>query len=81
MHADEVLANGFQSVGLARGGVFGSGMPAITAAFRHPTEAFTDVGQRPAIVLPLRSEHIVLGVMVVARHIDQARFGPEMSTS
>lgn len=80
MHADEVLANGFRSVGLPLGGGFRAGMPVITEAFRHPVEAFTDIGQRPAIVMPLRSEHIVLGVMVVARHIDQTRFEPKMST-
>src|SRR5208283_4369509 len=36
---------------------------------------------RPAIAMPLRSQHIVHGVMVVARHIDQTPFEPKMSTS
>ena len=77
MHADEVLGQRVPVDGSTTGGVFRSGMPVITEAFRHPIEAFTDVGQRPAIVMPLRSEHTVLGVMVVARNIDQTPFEAE----
>jgi hypothetical protein len=63
------------------GVVFRSGVPVITAAFGPPLQAFTEVGRRPAIVMPLRSEHTVFGAMVVARHIDQTLFEPKMSTS
>ena len=76
-HADEVLGQRVPVDGSTTGGVFRSGLPVITEGFRHPIKAFTDVGQRPAIVMPLRSEHTVLGVMVVARNIDQTPFEAE----
>ena len=81
LYADEVLGQRVPVDGSTTGAVFRSGTPVITAAFGHPLQAFTDVGQRPAIVMPLRSEHTVLGSMVVARHIDQTPFEPKMSTS
>ena len=49
-------------------------MPLITESFRHPIEAFTDVGQRPAIVMPLRAQQSVLGILAVARNDRQTPF-------
>jgi signal transduction histidine kinase len=54
--------------------VFRTGVPVITESFRHPIQAFTDVGQRPAIVMPLRAQQSVLGVLVVARNANQTPF-------
>jgi RNA polymerase sigma-70 factor (TIGR02947 family) len=73
-HADEVIG---QLVPVARsttGGVFRSGTPVITEALRYPIQAFTDVGQRPAIVVPLRCQDTVIGVIAVARGMDQPAF-------
>ena len=72
--ADEVLGQQVPVDGSTTGGVFRSGMPVITESFRHPIQAFTDVGQRPAIVMPLRAQNSVLGVLAVARHRDDMPF-------
>ena len=54
LSADEVVGQRVPVEGSTTGGVFRSGTPLITESFRHPIQAFTDVGQRPAIVMPLR---------------------------
>ncbi|WP_235892669.1 GAF domain-containing protein [Mycolicibacterium hodleri] len=72
--ADDVLGQRVPIDGSTTGAVFRSGTPIITEAFRYPIQAFTDAGQRPAIVMPLRSEQGVLGVMVVARPSGQTPF-------
>jgi signal transduction histidine kinase len=72
--ADEVLGQEVPVEGSTTGGVFRSSEPLITESFRHPIEAFTDVGQRPAIVMPLRAQSSVLGVLAVARNSNQAPF-------
>jgi len=46
----------------------------ITETFRRPIQAFTDVGERPAILMPLRSEGDTLGVIAVARNATQPPF-------
>jgi len=46
----------------------------ITEAFRRPIPAFTDVGQRPAIVMALRAHDRVLGVIALARSAEQPPF-------
>jgi signal transduction histidine kinase len=46
----------------------------ITEALRYPIQAFTDVGQRPAILMPLRTSDRVLGVIAIARSADQPPF-------
>ncbi len=79
-HADDVLGQRVPVEGSTTGAVFRSGTPVITEVFGHPIHAFTDVGKRPAIVMPLRSEHTVLGVMVVARNSDQNPFDAEHLT-
>ncbi len=60
--------------GSTTGGVFRSSVPLITESFRHPIQSFTDVGQRPAIVMPLRTRQSVLGVLAVARSEHQTPF-------
>ncbi|MDT5068836.1 MAG: hypothetical protein QOK02_4991 [Mycobacterium sp.] len=72
--ADEVLGQRVPVDGSTTGGVFRSGVPLITESFRHPIEAFTDVGQRPAIVMPLRAQQSVLGILAVARNDHQTPF-------
>ncbi|CAN5851828.1 GAF domain-containing protein [soil metagenome] len=72
--ADEVVGQQIPVDGSTSGGVFRSGVPLITESFRHPIQAFTDVGQRPAIVMPLRAHQSVLGVLVVARNANQSPF-------
>jgi signal transduction histidine kinase len=72
--ADEVVGQEVPAHGSTTGQVFRSGEPLITEAFRHPIQAFTDVGQRPAIVMPLRAQQSVLGVLAVARNARQPPF-------
>ena len=80
LHADDVLGQRVPVDGSTTGAVFRSGTPVITEVFGHPIQAFTDVGQRSAIVMPLRSEHTVLGVIAVARNSDQPSFDAEHLT-
>jgi signal transduction histidine kinase len=77
LYADEVLGQRVPVDGSTTGAVFRSGTPVITAVFGQPLQAFTDVGRRPAIVLPLRSEHTSVGVVAVARNSDQPSFDAE----
>ena len=74
LHADEVLGQRVPVEGSTTGAVFRSGEPVITESFLHPIQGFTDLGQRPAIVMPLRAHHRVLGVIAVARNSDQPPF-------
>jgi serine phosphatase RsbU (regulator of sigma subunit)/anti-sigma regulatory factor (Ser/Thr protein kinase) len=57
------------------GGVARSGIPLITDSFQYPIEGFTDVGERPAIVIPLIADEAPLGVIAVARNPLQPAFG------
>ncbi len=74
LHAAEVVGQRIPVQGSTSGAVFRSGEPLITEALRYPIEAFTDVGQRPAIVMPLRAYDQVAGVIAIARGSDQAPF-------
>jgi len=60
--------------GSTSGEVFRSGAPLITESFRHPIQSFTDAGERPAIVMPLRAAGTVIGVLAVARERSHAPF-------
>jgi signal transduction histidine kinase len=73
-HADEVLGQRVAVDGSTTGGVFRSGTPLITESFRRPIQAFTDVGERPAIVMPLRAGDAVIGVIAVARSAGKPPF-------
>lgn len=66
-YADEVLGQLIPIEDSTTGGVFRSEEPLITERFRRPIQAFTDVGERPAILMPLRSDGETLGVIAVAR--------------
>jgi len=73
-HAEEVIGQRVTVEGSTTGAVFRSGTPLITESFRRPIHAFTDVGERPAIVMPLRAGDTVVGVIAVARSVAQQPF-------
>ena len=77
LYADEVIGQRVPVDDSTTGGVFRSGEPLITESFRHPIQAFTDVGERPAIVMPLRALDTVVGVIAVARNPSQPPFEPD----
>ncbi|OBF93815.1 histidine kinase [Mycobacterium sp. 852002-51163_SCH5372311] len=74
LHADEVVGQQIPVDSSTSGTVFRSGESLITEALRYPIQAFTDVGQRSAIVMPLRGHDDVAGVIAVARGVDQSPF-------
>lgn len=74
VHAADVLGRRVPVEHSTSGEVFRSGEPLITDSLRYPIRAFTDVGQRPAILMPLRAPDQVAGVIVIARAADQAPF-------
>jgi signal transduction histidine kinase len=74
VHADEVVGQEVPVDGSTTGHVFRSGAPLITEAFRYPILAFTDAGERSAIVMPLLYEGVVRGIIAVARSADQIPF-------
>jgi signal transduction histidine kinase len=76
LHAEKVVGQRVPIDSSTSGSVFRSEMPVITESFLHPIQSFTDVGQRPAIVMPLTLEDAVIGVIAVARHRDDAPFDP-----
>jgi signal transduction histidine kinase len=73
-HASEVIGGRVPVDGSTSGVVFRSGKPLITEALSYPIRAFTDVGQRPAIVMPLCAHDQVAGVIVIARSAEQPPF-------
>jgi signal transduction histidine kinase len=74
LHANEVIGQRVPVGDSTSGGVFRSGIPVITESFQHPIQAFTDVGQRPAIIMPMRAENAVVGVIAVARNENDPPF-------
>ena len=74
IYASEVIGQRVPVDGSTSGAVFRSGEPLITEALRYPIQAFTDVGQRRAIVMPLRARNEVVGVIAIARGSDQPPF-------
>jgi len=76
LHANEVIGQRVPVGDSTSGGVFRSGIPVITESFQHPIQAFTDVGQRPAIIMPMRAEDAVVGVIAVARNKTDPPFDP-----
>jgi signal transduction histidine kinase len=74
LNADEVVGQRVPIDGSTSGGVFRSGTPLITESLNYPIQAFTDVGERSAIVMPLRAHEQVAGVIAVARNADQPPF-------
>ena len=74
VHAAEVVGQRVPVDVSTSGAVFRSGEPLITESFQYPIQAFTDVGQRPAILMPLRARDEVVGVIAIARGSDQPPF-------
>ncbi|WP_293237318.1 GAF domain-containing protein [Mycolicibacterium sp.] len=74
LNADDVIGRRVPVDGSTTGEVFTSGRVLVTDRFRHPIQSFTDVGERPAIVMPLRYKDNVIGVIAVARNEDQPSF-------
>jgi signal transduction histidine kinase len=74
VHADEVVGQRVPVDASTTGSVFRAGEPLITETLQYPIQAFTDVGQRPAIVMPLRARDEVVGVIAIARGSDQPAF-------
>jgi serine phosphatase RsbU (regulator of sigma subunit)/anti-sigma regulatory factor (Ser/Thr protein kinase)/transcriptional regulator with GAF, ATPase, and Fis domain len=76
-YASEVIGQQVPMDGSTTGGVARSGLPVIIDSFQYPIEGFTDVGERPAIVIPLIADDTVLGVIAVARDPLQPPFGSD----
>ena len=74
LNASEVIGKLIPVDDSTSGGVFRSGEPLITEALSYPIQAFTDVGQRSAILMPLRAHDKVAGVIALARNADQPQF-------
>ena len=74
LHAAEVVGQHVPVDASTSGAVFRSGEPLITETLRYPIQSFTDVGQRPAILMPLRARDEVVGVIAIARGSDQPPF-------
>ena len=74
LNASEVIGQRIPVDGSTSGGVFRSGKPLISEVLSYPIQAFTDVGQRSAIVMPLRANNEVAGVIAVARSADRPPF-------
>ncbi len=72
--ASDVLGQRVPVQGSTSGAVFRSGEPLITEKLRYPIQAFSDAAQRPAILMPLRARDEVVGVIAVARGVDQPPF-------
>lgn len=76
LHAEKVVGQRVPIDSSTSGSVFRSELPVITESFLHPIRSFTDVGQRPAIVMPLTLDDAVIGVIAIARHRDAPPFDP-----
>jgi signal transduction histidine kinase len=74
LNASEVIGQRIPVDASSSGAVFRSGEPLITEALSYPIHAFTDVGQRSGILMPLRTHDEVMGVIAVARSADQPPF-------
>ncbi|OBA60555.1 histidine kinase [Mycobacterium sp. 1100029.7] len=74
LNAYEVVGQRVPVEGSTSGQVFRSGTTLITTSLSYPIQAFTDVGERSAIVMPLRAHDEVAGVIAVARSADQPPF-------
>lgn len=74
INASEVIGQRIPVDASTSGEVFRSGKPLITETLSYPIQAFTDVGQRSAILMPLRARNEVAGVIAVARSADRPPF-------
>lgn len=76
VHIDDVHGQQVAVDGSTIGTVFRTGTPVITEVFRHPIAGFTDVGQRPAIVMALHVGETALGAIAAARSPHQPPLDP-----
>jgi signal transduction histidine kinase len=76
-YASEVIGRRVPVQGSTTGAVLKSGKPLITSSFRYLIEGFTDVGERSAIVMPLRADGTVVGAIALARSEQQQTFGDD----
>lgn len=76
-YSSEVIGQQVPMDGSTTGGVARRGIPLITDSFQYPIQGFTDVGERPAVVMPLIADEAVLGVIAVARNPRQPAFGSD----
>lgn len=76
-YASEVIGQQVPMDGSTTGGVARRGIPLITDSFQYPIQGFTDVGERPAVVMPLIADEAVLGVIAVARNPQQPAFASD----
>lgn len=74
LNAAEVIGQRIPVDASTTGAVFRSGDPLITESLSYPIHAFTDVGQRSAILMPLGTDDEVAGVIAIARSADRAPF-------
>jgi signal transduction histidine kinase len=74
LNASEVIGQRIPVDGSTSGVVFRSGKPLIADSLSYPIQAFSDVGERCAIVMPLRARDQVAGVIAVARGADLPPF-------
>jgi len=74
LNASEVIGQRIPADASTSGSVFRSGEPLITESLSYPIQAFTDLGQRSAILMPLRTIDEVAGVIAVARSADRPPF-------
>ncbi len=72
VHAEDVDGQQVAVHGSTVGAVFRTGTPLITDVFQHPIAGFTDIGQRPAMVMPLRAGAMAWGVIAAARSPHQS---------
>ena len=76
-YTSQVIGQRVPVEGSTTGGVVRHGEPLITSSFRYAIEGFTDAGERSAIVMPLRADDTVVGVIAVARAEQQPSFGDD----
>ena len=74
LNASEVIGQRIPVDASTSGAVFRSGEPVITEALSYPIQAFTDVGERSAILMPLRAHDEMAGVIAVARSAEHPPF-------
>ncbi|WP_082959308.1 GAF domain-containing sensor histidine kinase [Mycobacterium mantenii] len=74
LNASEVVGQQVPVDRSTSGRVFRSGAAVISESLSYPIQAFTDVGQRSAILMPLRTDDDVIGVIAVARSADRPPF-------
>jgi signal transduction histidine kinase len=76
-YASQVIGQRVPVQGSTTGSVVRTGRPVITDSFSYPIEGFTDVGERSAIVMPMRADDTTVGVIAVARSEQQLPFGDD----